>query len=78
MTLDDDVAAMLQRLRRERGLSLKALINDLIRAGLRQARAPRRAVKRFRTGSADLGPCLVGNVDNVSEILAIAEGESYK
>ena len=28
----------------------------------------------FQTRSVDLGPCLTAKVDNVAEILAIAEG----
>ena len=33
---------------------------------------------RFRTRSVDLGRCLLGSVDNVAEVLAVAEGDSYK
>jgi hypothetical protein len=40
--------------------------------------APRRKRVAFRTESADLGRCLVGNVDNVTEVLAVAEGESFR
>lgn len=34
VTLDDDVAAAVQRIARERGLSFKAALNSLLRAGL--------------------------------------------
>lgn len=34
VTLDDDVAAAVQRVARERGLSFKAALNTLLRAGL--------------------------------------------
>ena len=34
MTLDEDVAAKLREVARERGMSFKATINDAIRVGL--------------------------------------------
>jgi hypothetical protein len=34
LTIDDDVAARLERLRRERGISFKELINATLRSGL--------------------------------------------
>lgn len=77
LTLEKDVAAALERLRKARKLSLKAAVNDALRRGLDQMAAPppRRQV---RTRSVSLGRCLVGSVDNVSEVLAVAEGESFK
>jgi hypothetical protein len=32
----------------------------------------------FRTRSVDLGRCRVANVDNVAEVVAVAEGESFR
>jgi hypothetical protein len=32
----------------------------------------------FRTRSVDLGSCRTANVDNIADILAVAEGESFK
>ena len=78
LTLDDDVAAILRRLLKARGKSLKALVNEALRAGLRQIVSPRRGRKLFQTASADLGPCLLGSIDNVAEVLAVVEGESRK
>jgi hypothetical protein len=40
--------------------------------------APEKKRTSFRTCSVDLGACRVGNVDNVAEILAVAESESFK
>ena len=78
ITLDRDVAAMIERLRKARNESLKDLINEALRDGLRHMAAPRRKRVAFRTGSRDLGRCLLGNVDNVAEVLAVAEGESFR
>jgi hypothetical protein len=78
LTLDDDVASALERLRVTRGQSLKDLVNDALRRGLKEmaARPKRRA--RLSTRSVDLGRCRTASVDNVAEVLAIAEGESFK
>jgi hypothetical protein len=78
LTLDSDVAAALQRVRDATGLGLKAAVNEAMRRGLAQLEkrpAPRRP---FRTRTLDVGECLVGNVDDVSAVLAYAEGESHR
>jgi predicted transcriptional regulator len=78
LTLDDDVAAQIERLRKGRDVSLKALVNQALREGLRQLSSARRPRPPFRTEAVDLGRCLQGNVDNVAEVLAVAEGESFR
>jgi Ribbon-helix-helix protein, copG family len=78
LTLDDDVAAKIERLRKSRKGSLKELVNEVLREGLKHLGAPRRKGVPFRTDSVDLGRCLLGNVDNVAEVLAVAEGESFR
>jgi hypothetical protein len=78
LTLDDDVAAALERVRKTRDSSLKDLVNEALRRGLREmgARAKRR--EPFRTQTVALGRLRIGGIDNVAEALAIAEGESFK
>ena len=78
MTLDDDVAAALERLRRARGARLKVLVNEVLREGLRQLRARPAHVERFRTESVDLGRPRIGSMDNVAEALAVAESEVFR
>jgi hypothetical protein len=77
LTLDDDVAVQLERLRRARDMSLKELINDALRRGLREMSTPPRKRKPFRTQASSLGPFLI-NIDNVAEAIAYAEGEGFK
>jgi Arc/MetJ family transcription regulator len=52
LSLDDDVAAAVQRLREERNLGLSEAVNELVRAGL--AAPPRRKVFRQRTANLGL------------------------
>jgi hypothetical protein len=77
LTLDRDVAVQLERLRRAREVSLKALVNEALRRGLREMSAKPKKQKPFRTKAFDLGPFLI-NIDNVAEAIAYAEGEAYK
>jgi len=78
LTLDDDVAAELERLRRDRGTDFKTLVNDLLRGGLRELANPAKRRKPFRTRSVDLGPPRIRNLDNTAEVLAAIEGEWYR
>lgn len=78
LTLDKDVAVALERLRRARKASLKAVVNEALRQGLGRMTAPPAAPRKpFRTRTLNLGRCL-GNIDNVAEVLAIAESERFK
>jgi hypothetical protein len=52
VTLDEDVAAKLQQVSRERGVSFKAALNGAVRAGLAAAAPP---TKSFRVQAQPLG-----------------------
>lgn len=78
LTLDDDVAATLDRLCRSRRVGLKQLINEALRRGLKEMGKRRRPGESVRTEAIALGRLLVASIDNVSEALAIVEGESFK
>ena len=78
LSLDDDVAAALDRLRKRRGESFKELVNNALRRGLQQLQTPTDRPPPFRTEAVDLGRCRLGSLDNVAEALAIAEGEGYR
>jgi hypothetical protein len=78
LTLDDDVAALIERLRRERRQPLKEIVNDALRRGLREAVARPRARAPFETNAVDLGGVRVGSIDDVAGVLATAEGEDYR
>lgn len=78
ITLDDDVAAAIEQLRGDRQRSFRSLVNDLLRRGLANRDAPRAAEPVVWTRSVSLGGCRLPDVDNVSEVLAIVEGEDHR
>jgi Ribbon-helix-helix protein, copG family len=77
LTLDDDVAAILERLRKSRDASLKDLVNEALRRGLKDMTRTKRT-ERLQTRSVALGRLRIASLDNVGEALAVAEGEAYK
>jgi len=77
LTLDDDIAILLKRLCEERQVPFRALLNQALREGLRQLEAPRPTVP-FHTAPVSLGQCLVGNLDDIAEVLALAEGDAFR
>ena len=77
LTIDDDVAAQLERLRRKRDESFKNLVNEALRRGLQQMNMRPKPVKPFRTRSSKMGQPLI-DIDNVAEAIAYAEGEWHK
>ncbi len=78
LSLDDDVAALLERVRRNNKASFKDTVNTALREGLKQMAVRPVRKKRFETASADLGRCLVSNLDDVASVLAEIEGEQFK
>jgi hypothetical protein len=78
VTMDPGVAARLRQLARRRRTSMKALINDVLRAGLDRTEQPAGAQPSFRTTGFDLGASRVGNLDDVEGVLARVEGESHR
>jgi len=78
LTLDDDVAAMVERLRKRSGARTKQIVNEALRRGLPQIASPEPARTPYRTPSASLGRCLLASLDDVAEVLAVTEGESFR
>jgi hypothetical protein len=59
-------------------MSFKAIVNDVLRTGLDALGRPRRSPDQFRTKGFNLGPSLVGSLDNVEEVLSRTEGEDHR
>jgi len=77
LTIDDDVAVQLKRLRRTRDVNLKELVNEALRRGLREMSAAPQKRTTVRTQAFPMGKPLI-NIDNVAEALAHLERESFK
>lgn len=78
LTLDDDVAAAIEHRRRELNHTLKQEVNDLLRAGLANVDEKRPQTPPFRIKPLNIGRPLVDNFDDISAVLGMAEGESYR
>lgn len=78
LTLDDDVAAAIERLRRARDANLKDIINDALRKGLSELTTRPKKREPFKTHVVELGQMRLPSIDNISESLAVAEGEACK
>jgi hypothetical protein len=68
ITLADDVAAAVEKLRRERSIGLSEAVNDLVRAGLIE----RRPSSSFRQKAHDLGRGV--DFSNVAEAIETLDG----
>jgi hypothetical protein len=77
LTIADDVAVRLERLRREKNASLKDVIDDVLRRGLESAEAPKKLRKPFRTKTYDMGEQLIP-LDNIAEAISLLEGDDHK
>lgn len=77
LTLDDDVAVQIDRLRRARNANLRDVVNEALRRGLRDMSTRSKKRQPFRTRSFPMGKPLI-NLDNVAETLAQLEGEGFK
>jgi ribbon-helix-helix CopG family protein len=78
LTLDDDVAAILERLRKSRDASLKDLVNEALRLGLKDMTSRTKRREHVQTRSVALGRLRIASLGNIGEALAIAEREAYK
>ena len=78
LTLDEDVAAALERLRKSRNASLKDLVNEALRQGLQRMAILANRCEPFQTQAVALGRCRLGSIDNIADALAAIEGETFK
>ena len=78
LTLEPDVAATLKRVQAERGLTLKGAVNEALRRGLGVMEKPEATRAPYQTPSGNLGKCLIGSLDDVSEALSMGEGEAFR
>jgi len=77
LTLDDDVAEQIERLRQKRRTSFKEIVNEALREGMAQMEEPAPRTKPFRTRAVDHGGLLL-NLDSIGDVLAAAEGDGHR
>jgi Arc/MetJ family transcription regulator len=72
ITLADDVAAAVERVRRERSIGLSEAVNDLVRAGLIE----RHTRPTFHQRTHDLGPGV--DYSNIAEAIETLDGPAAR
>ena len=78
LTLDPDVAALAERMRRVRGQSFKAIVNEALRTGLHAMATPSGRSETYITPAVHLGRCAIGSLDDVAEVRALTEREEFR
>ena len=76
LTLDDDVASLLEKETRRSGGSFKETVNRCLRLGLAMAKCPPR--KRFVVTPRNMGLPQGLSYDNVTELLEAIEGPAQR
>lgn len=73
VTLERDVAAAVEALRRERHVGVSAAVNELIRIGLGRAAAPPKA---FVQRTSPMGVRM--DVSNIADVLEVLDGPTTR
>lgn len=73
MTLDEDVARLVEQVRRERGVGISAALNEVVRRGAAHQQGE---VATFVQSVGSLGEQLIP-IDDVAGALELAEGEEH-
>jgi hypothetical protein len=74
LTIDDDIAVLVEQEQRRSGDSFKGTVNSLLRLGLMNSRE-KTATKPFVVTPFPLG---IGNCDKISELLEELEGPYHR
>ena len=61
-----------------RNATLKQVVNEALRRGIRDMTVRKRRCAAFRTRSVNLGSPLIPSLVNIGEVLATADGEILK
>ena len=77
LTLDDDVAEQARKIADDRGVPMKQIVNEALRAALRDMGKPRR-LPPYRTRPHRMGLRPGISLDNIQELLAQVEGEDAR
>ena len=69
LTLDDDNAVRLERLRKERDASLKDVVNDALRRGLNEMEAPPKKREPYQIKVMNLGKPLFNSPEELKALI---------
>ncbi|MBN2495065.1 MAG: hypothetical protein JXR96_10775 [Deltaproteobacteria bacterium] len=79
LSLEEDVDRMLRDICRRNRQPLKRVVNEALRLGLSAMTGKReRSEKPYRIQPVSLGEPRLQNMDNIAEVIAVAEGERYR
>ncbi|HEY2739839.1 MAG TPA: hypothetical protein VGK45_15635 [Thermoanaerobaculia bacterium] len=82
ITVAGELAERIERLSRQRATSFEDLANAALREGLehlaREGAPPKKPGRLSYTHPVSLGGCLLESLDDISGVLAAAEGEGFK
>jgi hypothetical protein len=79
ITLDEDVAIEIKQLCAKQGVRFKLVVNQALRAGLRALQEPENGEgEPYRTPAVSLGRPTYPDLDDVAELLAVAEGDDHR
>jgi hypothetical protein len=59
-------------------MNLKEIVNQALRKALPEMQRPKKRHHPFQTPTVSLGRCLLGSLDDIAEVLAVAEGEHFR
>lgn len=78
LTLDPDVAVLIEDARDKTKRPLKEIVNEALRRGLAE-RDPASSLRSvYRTPSVNLGACRFPDLDDMAGMMAEAEGDDFR
>ena len=78
LTIDDDLAAILQKKAAQRGVAFKQLVNSLLRAGLGASEGDLPKRRTVKVVGRPLGLKPGYDADKLNQLVDELEGESYR
>lgn len=78
LAIEPDIAARLKRLQQRHDARFEDVVNEVLREGLRTTEEGPQARPKSWTRPRSLGGSLVGNLDNIAEVLSVTGREAEK
>lgn len=78
LTLDDDVSLELEKVCRDRKQSFRSVVNEALRAGLLALSEEAAPQVEYHTEPVSLGRPRLSDLDDIEEVLSVAEGDDRR